>query len=364
MKKELLFFGLLFFGYIGFLPKASAQETKNLPERYITDYDTSFSGIGPKVYHLPPPRTKEEILIVSYNEKADLSPLITEKLNYKSLFSNLCLVSGSHELQYILPEDKNDFSQWNEKIENPNIQQNNYLYVSLLTELAKTYLQADSLERALDTFHIILARDQQLLTNEQKTCIELNILDIYLYENNLAKAESFLQSIQASSAQPKTQEQNAEIWVREGRLWAAKNDFTRAENLIIRRAIPAFNRARAVERKVWAWIELAKIYLLDNRYTEAQWFLLQARNIAYSRSFNGYLSTIEYLLALSKFHQKNYDVAIQEFFKAEELAKKEDDAIMLLAISDKLGEVFLKLKKYEEAESYLESYNYFREQVF
>lgn len=364
MKKDLLFLGILLLGCVGVIQKASAQKKENLPERYITDYDTSFTGIGPKVYHLPTPKTKEELIIEAYSQKTDLSSLITEKLKYKSLFSNLCYISGSAELKHILPENKDDFTQWNEKVNNPNIQESNYLYVPLLIELAKAYVKADSLDKATETFHMILARDPDLLPADQKTCIELNVLDIYLYENNLAKAESFLKSMQESSSRIRTQEQNAEIWVREARLWAAKHDFTKAENLIIRRAIPSFNRARAVEKKVWAWIELAKIYQLDNKYTEAQWFLLQARNVSYSHSFNEKLATIEYLLALSKYHQKNYDVAINEFILAEELAKKEDDGIMLLAISDKLGEIFLKQKKYKEAESYLKNYDYFRKQIF
>lgn len=364
MKKKLLFLGILLFGCVGILPKASAQKKEDQPERYITDYDTSFSGIGPKVYHLPVPKTKEEQIIEAYSQKTNLSSLITEKLRYKSLLSNLCYIPASAQLKHVLPEDKNDFTQWNERINNPNIQENSYLYVPLLIELAKVYLKADSLDKATETFHMILTRDQHLASTEKKTCIELNVLDIYLYEDNLAKAESFLKSMQETSSRTRTPKQNGEIWVREARLWAAKHDFTKAENLIIRRAIPSFNRARAVEKKVSAWIELAKIYQLNNKYTEAQWFLLQARNVAYSHSFNDKLATIEYLLALSKYHQKNYDVAINEFILAEELAKKEDDNIMLLAVSDKLGEIFLKQKKYKEAESYLKNYDYFRKQIF
>src|SRR5699024_2684985 len=98
--------------------------------------------------------------------------------------------------------------------------ENNYLYVPLLIELAKAYVKADSLDKATETFHMILARDPHLMSIEQKTCIELNVLDIYLYENNIAKAESFLKSMQETSSRMRTQEQNAEIWVREARLWA------------------------------------------------------------------------------------------------------------------------------------------------
>src|SRR5690606_665711 len=42
---------------------AQSQDDDLDPSGFVNKYDTSFTGIGPKVYTLPAPRSKEEILV-------------------------------------------------------------------------------------------------------------------------------------------------------------------------------------------------------------------------------------------------------------------------------------------------------------
>lgn len=109
---------------------------------------------------------------------------------------------------------------------------------------------------------------------------------------------------------------------------------------------------------------MAKIYQLQNKHTEAQWFLIQARDLARRRQLTEDLAEIEYMLASSKFVQKNYKVAKKEFIQADELAKMEDNRLLRLAIVDKLGQIYMSQSDLDEAENALSTYQELRNELF
>lgn len=362
-KKLIFFFGIfLSFSNVNF---AHAQSIDSLlSERYVTHYDTGFNGIGPKVYHLPLPRTKEELLLEAYEEKTAFTAKIERELHYQELLSDFCNLDNQEQIRSVLPDDINDFEQWDAILAKPNIRNNSHLYIPLLVEQAKAYIINKKNEDAIEALHLALSQPPALLKIKDQHCIRLNLIDLYLYNNNVSQAEFFLSSIQAEASKNQTNTQHAQTIVKEATVLAHAKNFEQAEQLIIRKAIPLFNRSKSIEGKIWAWKKLAQIYQMDNKYTEAQWFLLQARNLAHRHQLNEKLADIEYLLAISKYHQKNFGVAKNEFIRAEKLAKEEDNKILELAIQDKLGEVYLMQKKYGEAQLYLESYWHLRNQLF
>src|SRR5690606_27546067 len=56
---------------------------------------------------------------------------------------------------------------------------------------------------------------------------------------------------------------------------AYQRNYQLAENLIIRKSIPLFNKSKFYDGKIDAWITLAEIYRSQNKHTQAQWFLIQ-----------------------------------------------------------------------------------------
>jgi len=133
---------------------------------------------------------------------------------------------------------------------------------------------------------------------------------------------------------------------------------------IIRKAIPLLNKAKAYDQKVDAWVALAKIYQWQNKHTEAQWFLIQARDLAVKRNVTNDLAVIEYMLAFSKQVQKNYTVAEQEFIRADKLAQLEQNKLLQLAIADRLGQVYMERNDIPNAENTLRSYQTLRRELF
>ena len=111
-------------------------------------------------------------------------------------------------------------------------------------------------------------------------------------------------------------------------------------------------------------MSLAKIYQLQNKHTEAQWFLIQAKDLATLRKIESQLPEIEYMLAFSKYVQQNYSIALLEFEKARTLAAAENNKVLQLAIHDKLGDIYLMLENYEGAQQELSDYWRLRNELF
>src|SRR5690606_15900848 len=194
--------------------------------------------------------------------------------------------------------------------------------------------------------------------------IQYNLANIYLYDKNIQQAGYFQEAYYNMAVQQKSIIDQANSLLKIALIQAYDKDYRSAENNIIRKAIHLLNRAKAYEQKIIAWQTLARIYQLQNKHTEAQWFLIQARDLANSKNFNEELAEIEYMLAFSKFVQKNYNVAKKEFLQAYELAKSEENKIHQLAIIDKLGQIYMKQSDFNTAETALLYYQYLRTELF
>ena len=62
------------------------------------------------------------------------------------------------------------------------------------------------------------------------------------------------------------------------------------------------------------------------------------------------MPAIEYLLASSKLLDKNFKIAKKEFLSTLLLARERKNVPLELAVLDKLGEVYMHLKDFEEAD--------------
>lgn len=145
---------------------------------------------------------------------------------------------------------------------------------------------------------------------------------------------------------------------------AYDKDFRSAENNIIRKAIPLYNKSKDYEGKTNAWITLAEIYQLQNKHTEAQWFLIQARDLAKNKNFTNNLAEIEYMLGLSKYIQRNLVISKNELNTAFELAQKENNKYLQLAIVEKIGLISIEQNKINDAEKQLKDYWRIRKELF
>lgn len=343
-----------------------AQETNVMldPAGYVNKYDTTFNGVGPHVYVLPAPRTREELLTDSYKEKIVFQDSIDKALDLQELIASFKTTRAERNMQYLLSPMPTSAGAWNELIDGELARGNYHTAYGLLHTYASLSLQEGATTQTLDLLQSALQHAQKTPNTSDVAIIQYNLANIYLYDRNIQQAGYFQEAYYNTAVQQKSIIDQANSLLRIALIQAHDQDFRSAENNIIRKAVPLLNRAKAYEQKIVAWQTLARIYQIQNKHTEAQWFLIQARDLARSKNFSRELAEIEYMLASSKLVQKNYTVAKKEFLQANELAKSEDNKLLQLAIADKLGQLYMAERDFNNAEAVLHSYQGLRTEIF
>ncbi len=346
------------------LSKAQKSSPYIDPSGYITKYDTTFSGIGPQVYLLPAPRAKSEILADSYNEKLPFRDSIEVALDFQQLQEEFRPTSNYRALKSLLTPEPTSDHEWNTLIDNETKRGNYNGAYGLLNAYAQFSLKNRSVKQAIDLLHTALTNALRTSSNFDAYTIQYNLANLYLFDKNVKQAGHFQEAFLKNAENQKSRIAQASAITKIALIQAADKDYRSAESNIIRKAIPLLNKARGYEEKVDAWQALAKIYQLQNKHTEAQWFLIQARDLANSKKFTRQLAELEYMLASSKFIQENFRIAQKEFLRAEKLAIAEDNKLLQLAIADKLGQIYLRDKKLDKAEDRLRHYTNLKNELF
>ncbi|PRD50706.1 tetratricopeptide repeat-containing protein [Sphingobacterium gobiense] len=334
------------------------------PAGYINKYNTDFEGIGPRVYVLPAPRTREELLTDSYKQKLSFQDSIDRALDLQQLIAEFKTTRAEMNVRYLLSPMPDTASAWNELVEREVGQGNYNTAYGLLHTYALLSLKEGTISQTLGLLQSALQHAQKTPNATDIAVIQYNLANIYLYDKNIQQAGYFQEAYYNTAVQQKSVIDQANSLLKIALIQAYDQDYRSAENNIIRKAIPLLNRAKAYEQKIIAWQTLARIYQLQNKHTEAQWFLIQARDLANKKNFSRELAEIEYMLASSKFVQKNYNVAKKEFLQAGELAKSEDNKLLQLAIVDKLGQIYITQRDFNNAETALHDYQDLRSEIF
>ncbi len=363
-RSVLLAVPVLFFGVLGLCDRVQAQKTGADPSGYIHKYNKNFDGIGPKVYILPAPRTKKEMLTDTYKGIIPFQDSIQDALKYQKFIANFKVTSNEAIVQRLLDPVPTTEGAWDSLIREHLDQNSLDIAYGLLNEQARQAAlngrinwSIELLERAKD--YAIIRHHPQDIAILQANLATLQFLDL-----NAAEAKKHEEAYYVQASKDKNTINQGQSLVKLAHIQALAEDYATAENTIIRKAIPLFNRARYYEGKVWAWEMLADIYQRQNKHVQAQWFLIQARDLARAKNQHSELAEIEYMLGSSKFIQKNFEVAKTEFIQAYDLADKEDNDLLKLAIVEKLGNIYLLQNNLELADKLLTEYWQLRTVLF
>ncbi|WP_077439109.1 tetratricopeptide repeat protein [Sphingobacterium sp. CZ-UAM] len=349
---------------VGISGKVAAQQSPKDYTGAIKKYDTTFKGIGPEVYFLPPPKTENEIIEDNYTDKKGFSKEIARQLLFQRLLLQLKSTNNMGHFQYLMSPVPANTSAWNTVIDNQRKAENWIAGYALANEAGLFSIKNNDSSSASKFLYEALSLANRTDNKDDIATINLNLSNFQLYHGDFDKAEENAQKYHTYATVSKSYVEQANAWLLLAMARAGQGNFKAAENNIIRSAIPLFNKAKAYEGKIFAWEMLAEIYFKQNKYTEAQWFLLQARDLANAKNLSGELAEIEYLLAASKQKDGNYKVAVKEFIQAAELASNENNKQLSLAILDKLGEVYLTLKDYPSADQTYKAYTQLKNELY
>ncbi len=360
----LLTLPVLFFGVAGLCGGAQAQESAIDPSGYILKYNPNFDGIGPKVYFLPAPRTMKEVLTDTYNDILPFQDSIQVALQQQKFKANFKVTSNNGSIQLLLNPMPVTDEAWDALIRRYVDHNNLEIAYGLLNEQARQATEAGRISWSIALLE--RARDYVSLRPHPRdmAIIQANLATLQFLDLNATEALKYEEAYYTQASKDKDPVEQGQSLVKLAQIQALAEDYALAENTIIRKAIPLFNRARFYEGKVWAWEMLADIYQAQNKHVQAQWFLIQARDLARAKKQDGELAEIEYMLGSSKFVQKNYEVAKTEFMQAYDLADKEDNNLLKLAIVEKLGTIYLLQNNLELADQLLAEYWKLRTDLF
>ena len=355
----------IFFALIFSVVGAFAQSDEGAldPSGWVTKYDTSFTGIGPQVYVLPPPRSREEVLVDSYQEKKGFYDSIARQLDFQGLLEEYQFTSNANYLEKTYAPFPKIEHKWDSLITSLEQKNNLPLVAGLSNEYAYRLAQSGNFQKAIQVLQRGLNAARQANSGERYV-LEHNLANSYVFTGEFKKAANMQEAFLQRATDRRATSDQGNALVRIALVQAYGKAYRAAENMIIRRAFPIFNKNKNHHGKINALITLSKVYQLQNKHTEAQWFLIQARDLGRERKIEEDLPEIEYMLAFSKYVQQNYSVAQAEFEKAKQLAGDEDNRVLQLAISDKLGDIYLWLENYQGAEEELQEYWRLRNELF
>ncbi|ERJ61411.1 tetratricopeptide repeat protein [Sphingobacterium paucimobilis] len=341
-----------------------AQHKPLDPAGFILKYDINFDGIGPKVYVLPPPRTKEEKIRDSYMEIVNFQDSIQRALQYLRLIEAWKSTSNNATVLQLLTPMPRSTSDWNTIVNQYTEQKNYAITTGILNEYAKLRVLKKETSQAVGILESALLQALAQQNTNEVGIIQSNLSSLLVYNQNYVEAGAHEEAYYNQAVFNKSIVDQASSLVKIALIQAYDKDYQSAENTIIRKAVPLFNKAKSYEGKTIAWLILAEIYQMQNKHTEAQWFLIQARDLAVNKEFKNDLAEIEFMLASSKYVQKNLSISKKELVSAYELAKKEDNRYLQLAIVEKLGRISLQENKIDDAEKQLEHYWKIRKELF
>ncbi len=330
----------------------------------ISKFDTTFSGTGPEVYFLPKPKSKAESLTDQYRVIETEDGLVKRKIMLQQIINNFGSTSDEQYIQTIVLQNNLQSANW-ENISNTEVQKGNTsVAIGLLNIFAKEYLQQNLEIEAEAILEKAIKISENYANKDDQQIILKNLFTIYLYNNSLVKANAIEENFYKEAQKNKSLQEQASSLVKLAEIDAFQKEFKLAESTIIRKAIPLLNRSKDYNGKVLAWIKLAEIYASNQQYTEAQWFLIQAQELANQKQLNEHRATIEYMLGEAKYYQKNVRVAQIELGRALKLAQESQNMYIELLTTKRLGEISLQQNRIADAERFLKSYWTLRNKLF
>ncbi|OAQ39258.1 hypothetical protein A5893_11365 [Pedobacter psychrophilus] len=215
-----------------------------------------------------------------------------------------------------------------------NISMANYLEA-----LAIYNTRANNFDDAILNFKQAYDLSLSLKNEFQSFALAYNLASLYFIKNDLANADlysNYANKYIKGLSKPKL---TFDQLLFESKIAASQNQIKKAENLILKNALPMSGRLG--KKAAYAcYLQLGKIYLKAKRFTESKWFFIQA--LTTSSNINFKQGEIESLILLSKAKAeiKDYDLALQDLQKAKVLIEEgypiyQEDLDLNLALVNK-----------------------------
>lgn len=343
-----------------FFSSSFAQPKKGSEEQKVHKYDPTFSGIGPKVYILPPPKSEQQILeenyVIKWQNLSQIEELIKyvqqkKRLNFFAQVSRPANIRSVDWAKFTVVEKLNAALQFFQG------QSGQHTRADILNNLANFYLLKDEF-RLADSLYNESLRIKKLRGYNAETMSVLENMAILKVEQR--DYETALRYFQILLEDPRTRNdmnRRAAIFMEIAKIEAAQGHYAAAQNIGITKTITIYKKTKNFRGIVQTLNTLASFMLEQQKYVEAKWYYLQAIDVAETYSNSEGLAQSLYNLGVLKNTIQDYALAIDDFKRAGEIADRLSMQILLLQVKSGLGDSYLRLGDYTSATVLLDEYN-------
>ena len=321
-------------------------------------YHKEFSGIGPKVYILPPPKSEKEKLQDQYSNKKKEQQELIQIMNQMKLSNRLKKIDNGNLPLAIVRSDKmggerlliaaiSYYKQVN-KVDSAFAWQNHLGVFKLL--------QGDFSE-SIKIFEDVLSHYKQSenLVNQQALLQNLAIAEEQ--SENYVASLAYYKKLISLAKKAKNIQNEGLISLSIATIESKLGNYSEAHNLVIKKSFPLLQRFKYYPDVVDALNTLGSIKESEEKLIEAKWIYLQAIDVATIHKDEKGLARSLYNLAELKIRVGDASLAISDYIQAREVAKRNKMNGLLVEIEDGLGDAYLNSGDYSEAAIALNSYN-------
>lgn len=355
MKKRFWFYCLTLLPYLLIAFKSNAQTASHQPSKY----NEQFAGIGPRVYILPPPKTKEQIIEDQYSDKKKEQSELLSLIERSQLFERLRKVDNG-TLPHILKNDTSIISREEQVTAAVNYYQQMNKKDSVWAwqnHLGIIKLLKGDYDTARQLFLQVLL-EYKSRHNEPNTIAILNNLAILeTNDGELVASLGYYDKLISLAKTRKDLLAEGLYSLAVANIEATLGNYSAAHNLVLTRSFPLLQKTKSYPNIVDALNTLALIKENEEKFVEAKWIYLQAADVATIHKDEKGLA--ESLFKIAELKNKIGDgiLAIDDYKRAKELASKHEMEALLIEIEDGIGDTYLNMGKYTEAALALNSYN-------
>jgi tetratricopeptide (TPR) repeat protein len=197
--------------------------------------------------------------------------------------------------------------------------------------------------------------------------IDFNLGLLHLFKENLSQAHALFARVLDQAKSDQNKELQGLLMCKLAYVKAKQGRYHEAEQDIIVRVVPHFRQLKSsagYKGLVEAYMTLSDIYRLQNRHPEAQWFLLQAREVVNTHHLRQYMPDIVFALAEVKKVSGNTEVALDEYRMVEKMLDGRSDSLLMhLAILDAISAIYHRHGEHEEALHALDQFDRLKTQL-
>ncbi len=234
----------------------------------------------------------------------------------------------------------------------------------ILSSLGTNSAVEGNMDKALMFFHDALKINTELVDKPAMVKNYFSLARIYKYLDDLPQALKYNELILKESTLSRNNRQLGEVYLNLASIWTAQKRFKDAEVIIMDKALPLF--AYKIHDKIGlmrSYDQLAEIFHLQKRFSEAKWFYIQSNMVA--RKLNNSTGIVNSLVSLGhvKMSIGDHQLALTDFREAEKLSISNKYKFKLAEIKGDLSKVYAAMGNKSAANSALSEFTALKDAI-